>query len=175
MNRQKKQLKFQSLIKFLEDNKNFVIIKYEKTPHLVLEKLRRELKKTQAKLKITKNSLLKKAIHRLSMTRKDLLEVKKKMFPIKENSAIIGLAKDYLPSLNSFFKFSQNEKTLFFKFGLLDDSLFAAEDLNHLAVLPSRNQLLANLIGSLKAPASRLVYGMKFNINKLVYILKNRK
>lgn len=171
---QKKQIKLEALTELLDKNQNFVIIKYEKTAHTALEELRRNLKKTSSKLKVIKNSLLKKAVNQLSGKRKEFHELKKKFFPLKENSAVLSLTNDYTTGLSSFFKFAETNKTLAFKFGILDNKLYLSEEINHIAELPPREQIIAKIIESFKSPTSRLVYSMKFNINKLVYILKTK-
>jgi len=43
-----------------------------------------------------------------------------------------------------------------------------------MAELPSKEELLGKIIGSMKSPMSKFVYALKFNTNKLVYILKQK-
>jgi ribosomal protein L10 len=76
--------------------------------------------------------------------------------------------------LNTFFKFIEKEKTLSFNVGLLDNNIYDPTEMSRIAQLPGKNQLIGQIIGSLKSPANKLVYSMKFNMNKFVYILKEK-
>ena len=49
---------------------------------------------------------------------------------------------------------------------------YNAEKALQIAQLPSREELLGKIIGSMKNPISKFVYALKFNTDKFVYILK---
>lgn len=173
----KKLEQVDNLIKLLEANKNFALINFDRTTHQKLEKLRHSLKKVNSSFKVVKNTLLEKAINKLSVKEKLMLDLHKSAFPTRESTALLALNDEWEKSLSEFYKFAKEEKTLSFKIGILDNQIYTSEDLKKIAELPPKEQLIANLIGSLKAPMNNLVYNMKFNINKLVYILneKSRK
>ena len=65
-------------------------------------------------------------------------------------------------------------ETLSFKFGILDNALYMGPELEKIAKLPGKDQLIAMVIGGLKSPSSKLVYNMKFSITKLTLVLKER-
>jgi large subunit ribosomal protein L10 len=159
---------------FLTTSSHFVLIGFEKTTHIALENLRRELAKVDSKVRVVKNTLLEKAIDQ----ERDLAGAIKKggadVFPLKASTALMSLGEDYAKGLAAFFKFAQANKTVSFKFGFLDRTLFMANDLEKIAKLPSKNELLAKLIGSFKAPAYRTVRAMEFPITKLTLVLKER-
>ena len=161
------------LSELVVEAKHFALIKFDNTSHLTLEKLRKQLKKEGASLKVVKNSLFEKAIEKMIATKKDLKELKK-FFPLRDTSAILTLDADYSKALSSFFNFAKKEGSLSFKFGLLDATLYQGPDLEKIAQLPSKDILLAKLIGGMKAPSSKLVFSLKYNVGKLVYILKER-
>ncbi|OGK40332.1 50S ribosomal protein L10 [Candidatus Roizmanbacteria bacterium RIFCSPLOWO2_01_FULL_37_12] len=164
----------QKIQDLLSKYQNFVLIKIDKTSHQTLENLRKELKKSQANLKVIKNSLLEKTINKLSKKNKVLAEIEKTFFPLRDTSALLLLEKEWSTGLASFYQFIKKEVSLSFKFGLLDNLTYPSERLVQIAQLPPKNQLVANLVGSFKAPTSRLVHSMKFNVAKLVYILKEK-
>ncbi len=170
---QLKKNKVEKLKTILNNSKHFILIKIDRTTHQNLELLRKELKKDKASMKVIKNTLFEKAINQLSKN-KLLLELKKKFFPLKEPTALINFSQDWSKPLKTIYNFLKKEKTVSFKFALLDDSLYHSYDLEKIAQLPSRDELLGKVIGSLKAPINRLVYSLKFNTNKLVYILKEK-
>ncbi len=172
-NTQKKS-QVDSLKTLLKDKSNFLLVKIDKTTHQNLESLRRELKKTNTTFKVIKNTLFQKALN-ISADKKPLFkELRKKFFPLREPSALITLDKDWSAGLKAFYSFIQKEKTLSFKFALLDENLYTDEETGKIAKLPGRGELVGKIIGSLKSPTTKFVYSLKFNINKLVYIFQQK-
>ncbi len=174
MANQNKKLQVDSLSKILAATVHFALVKYDNTSHQALEKLRKELKKGDAKLRIIKLSLFEKAVNKLSQQQKDLKGLAKKLFPLKENAALLTLGEDYLQGLNIFARTAKSEKGLGFKFGFLDKKIYPAEELERIAQLPGRDQLMAMLVSSLRAGPTKLVMALKFNVTKLTYVLKER-
>jgi len=168
----KKKSQTDSLIKILSNNKNFILISIEKTKHQSLESLRKELKKTQALLKVIKNSLLEKAINKI----KDVAfsQFRKQFFPLKKPTAILLLSKNWNQGLKTFFDYTKKVTTLAFKIGILDEQIYDKNYLEKIAQLPGKNELITNIISSLKSPVSKFVYALKFNTNKFVYILQEK-
>ena len=169
-----KKTAVESFVDKLQKNSNFVLIKFEKTTHQTLEALRKELRKQGSSFSIVKNTLFEKAINKLMLQNKSLKELKKKFFPLKDTSALLSLGSDWSKGLHSFYEFIQKEKTLDFKFGLLDHQNYDASALTQIAQLPGKDQLLAKIIWSMKTPASRLVYALKYNTQKFVFILNQK-
>jgi large subunit ribosomal protein L10 len=171
---QRKQNLLQSIVDFIDQNNNFTLVKFENTTHTQLENLRRHLKKSGAQFKVVKNTIFETALNKLATKNKKVAEFKQKSAPIKDNTALLGLGKDWSKALNAFHQFTEKEKTLTFKFGLLDNEIYPGEIILRIAKLPTKEQLIANITGSLKSPISKIVYSMKFNMNKLVYILNQK-
>lgn len=171
---QKKQTQVDFLSKTLKDKSNFVLIKIDKTTHQNLENLRKELRKDNASLKVVKNTIFQKALNLASKNKTVYNELKKKFFPLREPTALITLDKDWNAGLKAFYNFIQKEKTLSFKFAHLDSALYSNEETTRIAQLPGREELVGKIIGSLKAPITKLVYSIKYNTNKLVYILQTK-
>jgi large subunit ribosomal protein L10 len=171
---QSKKDQVQVLIQLLESSDNFTLLRFEKTLHGTLEKLRGELRATGSKLKIVKNSLFEKAINKLAQKKETFKELRGQIGTNRENSAVLMLGEDWSRALNVFQKFIDTEKTITFKFGLLDSKVYKMDDLMKIAKLPSKDVLIAKLIGSFKSPPSRLNFALKFNLQKFVYILSEK-
>ncbi|MBW7960662.1 50S ribosomal protein L10 [Microgenomates bacterium UTCPR1] len=169
----KKKSQVELLGNILKESANFLIVEINKVSHKSLESLRRSLKKNKSSIKVIKNTLFQKTIN-LSADNPLFPELKKKFFPLKGSSALITLNPDWSEALKTIYDFIQKDKNLAFKFGLLDSSLYPSEDVENIAKLPGRNELIAKIIGSLKSPTSKLVYSMRYNTNKLVYILQSK-
>ncbi len=170
---QNKKNQVELLSNNLQKNPNFILVKIEKTSHKNLEELRRELRKNDSAIKVIKNTFFEKAINKLSPSNKIFADLRKKFFPMKEPSAVISFNKSWDKGLKAFYQFSKKEKTLGFKFGLVDNQIYSAEEISCIADLPSREELLGKIIGSMKSPMTKFIYALKYNTNKFVYILRS--
>jgi large subunit ribosomal protein L10 len=166
-----KSSQIDSLIQQIESHPNFALVKYEKTTHTTLESLRKQLKTQKAKITVLKNTLFEKALRRLAEKNKHLKPVAKSALPLKENTALLVLGEDWSAGLKSFSEFSEKEKSVSFKVGILENQVYDTENLEKIAKLPGKDQLVAQLIGSMKSPISHFTYALKFNMTKLVFIL----
>lgn len=158
------------LSKNLSKNPNIALLGFDKTPHILLEKLRKTLSLTGTRLSVVKSSLLEKAIEHT----KELETLKEKAFPLKNTTALIHLSNDAPGVLKSILEFSKKEASVFFKVGFLDNVAYDKSGVERLAMLPSRVQLLGKVIGSLKSPIGRVDNAIKFPMNYFVNTLKAR-
>ena len=167
----KKQGQLTELLNELKETPNFALIKFDRTTHTSLEGLRKELKKNSAKLKVIKNSLFEKALHKLSSDVPAASTFDSVVGSVKENTGIVRFPADWSSAVKSFFTYAKKDTTLTFKGGLLDGTAYKAEDMNKIAELPAKDQLIAKVIGGMKSPMYSMVYNMKFNMQKMVYVL----
>ena len=171
---EKKQANVKSLLQLISRQENILLLGYGKISHPALEKLRFELKKQKSILRVVKNNLLEKAIKRLAEKNKNIREFAKKFLPIRNSTAVGSLPKDYSVTLKTLSDFIKKEKNISFKCALIENLTHDDKATGRIAQLPSRIELLGKIIGSFKSPTSRLVYALKFNTNKIVYILKQK-
>ncbi|NTU46268.1 50S ribosomal protein L10 [Candidatus Roizmanbacteria bacterium] len=170
----KKQELLQSTLSFLETTSHFALIKFDRTPHLTLEQLRRELKKNGAQLKVIKTSLFDKALQKMAEKKMELHPMVKHAVPVKESTAIISLGEEWNSGLSAFQKFAEKEKSLSFKAGFLDNTTYDKTQLERIATLPGKDQLIAKILGGMQSPSTHFVYALKFNMQKFAYILSER-
>jgi len=171
VNHKKKSL-VDSLVQSLGDNNNLVLVKIDRTSHQNLENLRKELKKVDSCIKVIKNSFFEKAVSRLAIKNEIFAKLKEKFFPLKEASALIIIKGAWDKTLKAFEEFTKKDTTLSYKLALLDSIVYGQSETQKIAKLPSREQLIAKIVGSMKAPVNNFVYAMKYNTNKFVYVLK---
>ena len=95
MKNQKKLSQLAVVTDFLKKSDNFALFKFEKTKHMDLESLRKELRKGGATIKIVKNTIFTKSINKLAAEKgQSNLRVFQKMAKsIKENTALVSLGK----------------------------------------------------------------------------------
>lgn len=163
-----------SIFQLIEKNPNILLVKIGKTTHQGLEMLRKELRKSDSKVKVIKNTLFQKAVNKIAIKNKVFVDFKKQFFPLKETTALITLGDRWNEGLKAFYLFAKKDSTLNFKLALLDKTLYNAEKATQIAQLPSREELLGKIVGSMKSPMSKFVYALKYNTNKFVYILKQK-
>lgn len=169
----KKKIQFvASLVDQLRHASHFVLVNFQSASHQTLENLRAKLRQStmqsvDAPFQVVKNSLLKVAIEQLG--KKELMENRALTGP----SALMILPEDWSKALTAFYSMAKTDKNFKFKAGIIDGKIYFENELNKLASLPSREQLVAKIITSMKSPQTRLVYSMKFNMMKMIYVLKS--
>ena len=90
---------------------------------------------------------------------------------MKETTALVTLSDKWNDGLKALYLFTKKDATVSFKSSLLDKTIYDAEKTVQIAQLPSREELLSKIIGSMKSPMSKFVYALKYNTNKFVCIL----
>lgn len=168
-----------TVLKTLQDNPRFVVVGFTTTSHLRMEELRTKLRESSkseiSNLTVLKNSLFKVAFDKLNKEKGLISEAEAEQLrsQIFGQSAIMLMPEDWVGTLKEFKNFAAAEEGMVFKVGILDGQMYVEAGLKQLADLPSKDQLAVNLIMALKAPQSRLVYGLKFNTMKLANVIRN--
>ena len=111
--------------------------------------LRSRLAPAGAEVRVVKNSFLKRA-----MTDSGLPNVADKL---SGQTAIVMGERDVAPVAKILKTFAAEFKVAALKIGVIDKSVLSAEEIEALADLPSREVLLAQLLGLLMSPATKLV------------------
>ena len=147
----------------LADSKLTVVAKYEGTTVKALQGLRRDAKANGTKVKVVKNRLIIKAIE----ATKSLKDV--------ETSALEGMllyafnSQDEVAPARSLNDFALKNDSLVFVGAITADGQFLdAASVKALAVLPSKEQLIAGLINTLNSPVHGVMSGLKVNLHALL-------
>ncbi|PYL85056.1 MAG: 50S ribosomal protein L10 [Verrucomicrobia bacterium] len=111
--------------------------------------LRNRLAPAGAEVRVVKNSFLKRA-----MTDSGLPDVADKL---SGQTAIVMGQKDVAPVAKILKTFAAEFKVAALKIGVIDKSILSAQEIEALADLPPREVLLAQLLGLLMSPATKLV------------------
>jgi large subunit ribosomal protein L10 len=111
--------------------------------------LRNRLAPAGAEIHVIKNSFLKRAI-----TDSGLPDVTDKLVG---QTAIVTGQKDVAPVAKILKTFAAEFKIAALKIGIIDREVLATKDVEAMADLPSREVLLAQLLGLLLSPATKLV------------------
>ena len=132
-----------------------------------LSSLRKKLRLADNELKVVKKTLL-----GLVFKERDFkIDTEK----LKGEVAIVFGLKDALSPAKIIYQFSQEKPNLKILGGFFEKEFQEAEEIITLAQLPTREELLARLTGTIFAPVSNLVNVLQGNIKGLICILTKVK
>ena len=126
--------------------------------------LRRKFQQEGAEIKVYKNTLVKKAL-------KDTVDTEF----LKTFRGPIACAfgyNDVIPTTKILTEFEKNEKPLNIKSGVLGVQRLSLQEIKQLAKLPSKDLLIAQLVGTFAAPLRALVTVLSAVPRDFVYVLK---
>ena len=151
------------IAKIIKDNPYLFFVNFQKIPNSKTEKLRRTLKKSSSDLKVVKKSILKLALKKRSLD---------SLCDLAEGSSAIMFAKDD-PARTSkiLHDFAKADENMVIKGGYIEGEILLVGRIKELAMLPSREVLLARVVGGMKAPINGLANVLRGNLQKLVYVL----
>ena len=129
--------------------------------------LRKEMKKKNCEIKVAKKTLISSAF-----------KAKNIDIDAKNLSGEIALGfgfQDEILPFKTLYEFSKDNKNLKILGGLMGKEIISKENAVELGRLPSKQELLQRLLGSLKLPLSGMLNVLQGNIKGLIYILKQVK
>lgn len=110
--------------------------------------LRVKLREAGVYYKVVKNTLTRFAANEVGYTELD---------PVLNGPTALALSDDPVAPAKVLAEFAKSNPNLEIKAGFLDGSVISIEEINKLAATPSRDTLIAKIMGSLNAPVSNLV------------------
>ena len=131
------------------------------------ENLRSQLRKENGEYYVAKKTLLGRAL------KENNLEINVKDFDGKI-AAIFSYEDEVAAAkiIGNFRKDKEKEAKIFFLGGLLEGRLLSKVEVEALSKLPGKQELYAQMVGSLNAPISGFVNALAGNLKNLVYVLK---
>ena len=129
-----------------------------------INELRNEFRKENVKYKVIKNTLFKRAIQESGKYEKladHLVGMTGFAFSDENLVAPAKIIKKYFDS----------NKKLALKACYLEDQFFEGSQLNEIAALPSKNEIIASIMGSLESPASGIVGAINAVMRDLVSVI----
>ena len=132
-----------------------------------LSSLRKKLKSVGNEIKVAKKTLMGIAF------KKAKLEIEPKK--MSGEVALVFSYKDQISPAKMVYQFSQENPNLKILGGFFENKFREAEEIIALAKLPSREELLAKLVGSISSPISNFVNVLQANIKGLLQVLTQVK
>ncbi len=169
LTKDKKQEIIGEIAELLSGSKLTVVAKYEGTGVKAMQQLRRDARQNGTKVKVVKNRLVKQALQGTN----DLKDV--------DTAALEGMllyafnSEDEVAPAQSLQAFAKKNPTLEFVGAITAEGQFMeAADVKALANLPSKDQLRAQLVGTIGAPLSGFANVLAGNVRGVLNVLNSR-
>ena len=170
LTKEQKKKAIEDLKEKMKQQKSVVFVDFSKVNSKDIFALRKKLKEAGCLLKVAKKTLLKIVFGD---------ENKEIWQKIKENTpgqlAIILSTKDEISGAKITDKFSKESENIKILGGIFETKFIAKDQVLAIAQLPSKEELLARLAGSLSDPVSGFVNVLRGNIKGLVCVLSKIK
>ncbi|MGB9857190.1 MAG: 50S ribosomal protein L10 [Dictyoglomaceae bacterium] len=165
MPKPEKELKVEEIYQKLTQANSVIFTDFKGLTVADLSQLRAKLKEVKAEYRVVKNTLALRAFRKY-LPQKNIEEY------LKGPTAFTYCYGDPFGILKVLVEFSKEHENLKLKGGIVDGELYNSQEIKELANLPPKDVLLSKLLGSMNAPLVRLVVGLKWPINQLVWTLE---
>jgi len=160
-----KAVEIEKIKSFLEDSSIVISTDYSGLNVSDINLLRKMLRDSGVKYRVIKNTLLIKVAEDI-----DRPEIKN--LADGPTGIVFGYGDTQIPAkiLSEFKKISASDLKI--RFGIMGDQLLTSDQIDELASLPSKEELVSKLVGQLYGQMSGLVYALNRPISGLVWALQ---
>ena len=148
----------------LKDAKGVVFASYTGLKVAEMEELRKELRKQNVTLDVAKKTLLRKALAEQNLKDVDV--------NIMDNGIAMVSGPDEVYPAKIVNDFAKKHEVIKFFGGIMEGKFIDVEKVKTLAALSSKDELLAKMVSSMKAPISGLANVLVGNIRGLLNVLR---
>lgn len=145
------------------ENRDFIFTDYRGLTVEQITELRARLRKQEAEYRVIKNRYARLAMKQLEMPEVPEL--------LTGPTALALLNDDAAAVAKTLFDYAK-DAPIAVKGAIIDGKVFSGLETEALSKLPSRDQLLAQLMSTMQAPLQNLVYAMNGTVQKLVRVLQ---
>ncbi|MBU4351382.1 50S ribosomal protein L10 [Candidatus Parcubacteria bacterium] len=160
----------QDLSESLAKAKSIVFIDIQGLKVREIVSLRKKAKQAMGNLKVAKKSLIDLAIK----SKKGIADKVSAKTMSGEIAVLFGF-DDPIKPLKSFYEFAKANENLKFISAILDDNLLNKEEVMAIAQLPSKQELLGQLLSTFNGPISGFINVLRGNIKGLITVLAKAK
>lgn len=162
--RQQKEQNVKDLTEKLKKAKSLVFVNFDGLKVKEIEELRKNCRAENIDYLVTKKTLMKKAFKDAG-----LKDIDPKSFE-KEVATVFSYEDEVAPA-RIIQDFAKEHEALVAFGGVLEGQFVEQNKIIELSKLPSKDELLAKVVGSIKAPVSGFVNVLSGNLRNLVYVL----
>lgn len=164
--KKEKQEIIQSLLANIRKSQAVYLSKFQGVTVSQANDLRSQLREKEGLAKVAKKNLIDIAFNRAGYK----LGLKEKY----SGSLMLSFAfDDPLGVAKTIWGFSKKNKTFQILEGVIDNQIVGQDKIQQLALIPSREILLGQVVGAIASPIRKLNYVLEGNILKLVYALSS--
>lgn len=162
----KKEQEVAEITELLKGSTLTILANYRGLNVAQMQTFRRDLRDSEARFRVVKNTLT-----GIAATNAGLEEI----HPFLEGpTAIVTSGEDPVGPAKTTQNFARTSRTLEIKAGVLEGNLIPASEVERLASLPTRDELLGKVVGGLNAPLAGLVGVLSGPVRSLAYVLQAR-
>ncbi len=161
--RSEKRFVVQSIAQMIDGSDYCYFVTYAGLKVKAFETLRKDLAKQNASCHVLKNTLIRKAAAELKIDALDALDLTKSTAMVYGKGDCGAVAK-------SIAEFSKKNEQVQTKGGYVDAAFLSPADVAAIADLPSREVMLAMLLGLIQAPARNLVSVINQGVAQIVNV-----
>ena len=147
-----KEAKVNELADSIKNSKLVLLVNYRGITVADDTKLRKDLREANGQIKVIKNNIIKRALDANKESGLDDV--------LEGPTAIVSSTEEYLQPLKAVYKFTKDHENYKIKGGIIEGEIKSVEEILTLAKLPSREELLAKLAGSLLGTISKLAVAL---------------
>jgi len=150
-NLEQKQAVVSGIAKQLANAQAVMIAEYRGVNVEAVTSLRAKARQSGLTLRVLKNTLARRAVAGTPF---------EKLTDQLVGPLLYGIAADPVAGAKVLADFAKENESFVIKAGVMSNSLMSGADIKALAALPSRDELLAKLLGTMQAPIAKLVRTM---------------
>jgi large subunit ribosomal protein L10 len=164
LSKQRKEEIVKTLFEDIQNSKSFVIADYTGLTVNDTQELKEKANEQAVKIQAIKKTLLSLVLEKAQIQGINPKEL--------EGSLAIALGlEDEVAPAKVVAEFSKDHEQMEILTGLLDSKILSREEITALSKIPSKDELLAKLVGSLNSPISGLANVLAGNLRGLVNVL----
>jgi len=150
-------------VELIQQSRAVIMTDYTGLSVKKMQELRAMVRKSEGALHVTKNTLMMRALEEAG------LPVPEEDF---EGQIATGFALNEVPSLAKvLIDFLEKEEELSIKFGIMGSKVLTADEITAIAKLPSLDELRAQVIGLIQAPARNIAAVVAGSVRQVVNVL----
>jgi len=163
--KEQKEQSIKTIQEQLDKMKSLIFVDYYGLKVNEIGDFRQLLKKQNCKYLVTKKTLLDIVLKKAGLNDIDLKKLEGGL------GVIFGFDSEIEPA-KLVVKFAKEHDKLKVRGGIFENSFITAEKIHSLSKLPTKQELLSQLVGVIKGPITGFVNALKGNLRNFVYILK---
>ncbi len=159
----RKAEKITDMSELLSKSPLIILTEYRGMTVAEITALRKQLRPTGAEYHVAKNTLIKIAANKVGITGADDL--------LAGPTAVTFIGEDLVAGVKSVLSYARTSKTFIIKAGILQGQVIKSNQLEDLTKLPSKQELVAQMLGALQSPLYGLVNVLAATPRNLVNVL----